>query len=147
MLRCWEVSLSFTARASNLLHFIQIDGIHVRLDLHHPPAPQAVDVSAPIASCQAVAIKLDTHKHRSPSRTPPTSDARMAPYQKPTVEEVEDEYRRKCSENGIRIQPFELPSTAFSSAMAEAKRLRKRKCPWDNTQRLSKMVAVPAHCR
>lgn len=74
----------------------------------------------------------------------------MAPYQKPTVEEVEDEYRRTCSENGIRMfQPFELASAVLSSAVAtEAKRLRKRKCPWDNAPRLGKMKnAVPAYCR
>lgn len=75
----------------------------------------------------------------------------MAPYQKPTVEEIEDEARR-IKENGIWIHVVGLgnlthataTATATSAASAsalvtEAKRLRKRKCPWDSTQRMGKI--------
>lgn len=65
----------------------------------------------------------------------------MAPYQKPTVEEIEDEARR-IKENGIRMQVVGLSSAA--AVVNEAKRLRKRKCPWESTQRIGKM---PTACR
>lgn len=72
----------------------------------------------------------------------------MAQYQKPTVEEIEDE-ARKNKENGYRIQVFEVGvgDTDLWPAVAEAKRLRKRKCPWENTQRLGKMTCMPTACR
>lgn len=69
----------------------------------------------------------------------------MAPYQKPTVEEVEDEHR-KYEENGIRVQINGMGNTTYSTA-ADAKRLRKRKCPWESSQRLGKATAIPASCR
>lgn len=69
----------------------------------------------------------------------------MAPYQKPTVEEVEDEHR-KYKENGIRVQVNEISNASYWTA-ADAKRLRKRKCPWESSQRLGKATAIPTSWR
>lgn len=69
----------------------------------------------------------------------------MATYQKPTVEEIEDEARRN-RDNGIRIQITSLGNATMTStaAAAEARRLRKRKCPWESTQGMGRMRTVPA---
>lgn len=63
----------------------------------------------------------------------------MAPYQKPTVEEVEDEYRRKRQDNGVRVHLREL---GIASTATQARRWRKRKCPWESTQQLRKTAAL-----
>lgn len=81
----------------------------------------------------------------------------MAPYQKPTVEEVEDEARRH-KEAGIRIQilgshagPGVVPTAtttpppppSSSAAQEAARRLRKRKCAWEGAPR----PFIPTVCR
>ncbi|KAJ4393352.1 hypothetical protein N0V93_002560 [Gnomoniopsis smithogilvyi] len=65
----------------------------------------------------------------------------MAPYQKPTVEEVEDE-QRKYKENMANGQINELGNSNHSTAM-DARRLRKRKCPWETSQRMGKATTTP----
>lgn len=79
----------------------------------------------------------------------------MAPYQKPTVEEVEDEAGRRHKESGIRIQILggtgtgqysaaPIPTnTATTPSYDAARRLRKRKCAWEGVQR----PFIPTVCR
>lgn len=72
----------------------------------------------------------------------------MARYQKPTVEEIEDE-ARKNKGSGYRVTVVEVvvDDTNLWSAASEVKTLKKRKCPWENTKRLSKMTCMHTACR
>lgn len=71
----------------------------------------------------------------------------MAPYQKPTVEDVEDEIR-KNQEHGFRGQAPGMGNQTWATATVltaavETKRLRKRKCAWEGAQR----PFIPNVCR
>ncbi|ROV91896.1 hypothetical protein VPNG_09766 [Cytospora leucostoma] len=63
----------------------------------------------------------------------------MAAYQKPTVEEVEDEARVRFKDTGIRV--------SVATVTAEARRPRKRKCPWESMQPLGKAIFMPTAYR
>lgn len=70
----------------------------------------------------------------------------MAPYQPPTVEEIEDEFdKNMMKQNQIQVQVTGLG--APTAATSEAKRPRKRKSPWEYAQRLSKVTYESASCR
>lgn len=72
----------------------------------------------------------------------------MARYQKPYVEEVEDEARNRFKDTGARVQIVEVGNpAAVTTPTADARRLRKRKCPWESMQPLGKSVFMPTACR